>query len=202
MSVFHRSLVGFEYRYGAWMSVSCKCCVLSDTGLCDRLVTRLEESYRVWCVWVSSWNLTNEEALAHWGLLRNGGHKYRVGYEQYNECGALVERSAEIMEEKLFPVSICPPQIPHILAWYWNLAFAVRCRRLASRPLAWRWRLSKHTLHELRTSPATACLSLPTHAVSQETVSLMFIGPCIVVIVEEWKTNLTSLATLFHLLCA
>ena len=31
---------------------------------------------------------------------------------------------------------------------------------------------------------------------------LMFIGPCIIVTVEEWKTNLMSLAILFHLLCA
>ena len=32
--------------------------------------------------------------------------------------------------------------------------------------------------------------------------NLMFIGPCIIVIVEEWKTNLMSLAILFHFLCA
>ena len=30
----------------------------------------------------------------------------------------------------------------------------------------------------------------------------MFIGPCIIVLVEEWKTNLMSLAILFHFLCA
>ena len=30
----------------------------------------------------------------------------------------------------------------------------------------------------------------------------MFIGPCIIVIVEEWKTNLMSPAILFHFLCA
>jgi len=30
----------------------------------------------------------------------------------------------------------------------------------------------------------------------------MFIGPCIIVIVEELKTYLTSLAILFHFLCA
>ena len=30
----------------------------------------------------------------------------------------------------------------------------------------------------------------------------MFIGLCIIVIVEEWKTNLISLAILFHFLCA
>jgi hypothetical protein len=30
----------------------------------------------------------------------------------------------------------------------------------------------------------------------------MFIGPCIIAIVEDWKTNLMSLAILFHFLCA
>jgi hypothetical protein len=29
------------------MSVSCECCVLSGKGLCDELVPRPEESYRV-----------------------------------------------------------------------------------------------------------------------------------------------------------
>jgi hypothetical protein len=32
---------------GAWLSVSCDCCVLSGRGLCDELVNRPEESYRV-----------------------------------------------------------------------------------------------------------------------------------------------------------
>ena len=35
---------------GAWMSVCCECCMLSDRGLCDELMTRPEESYRLWCV--------------------------------------------------------------------------------------------------------------------------------------------------------
>ena len=34
------------------MDVFRECCVLSGTGLCDGLITRPEESYRVWCVWV------------------------------------------------------------------------------------------------------------------------------------------------------
>jgi hypothetical protein len=34
----------------AWVSVSCECCVLSGRGLCDGLIPRPEESYRVWCV--------------------------------------------------------------------------------------------------------------------------------------------------------
>jgi len=33
--------------------------------LCVGPITRLEESYRLWCVWVWSWSLDNEEALAH-----------------------------------------------------------------------------------------------------------------------------------------
>ena len=33
-------------------------------------------------------------------------------------------------------------------------------------------------------------------------VRLMFIGSCIIAIVDEWKTNLMSLTILFHLLCA
>ena len=33
-------------------------------------------------------------------------------------------------------------------------------------------------------------------------VHLMFIGPCIIAIVDKWETKLMSLALLFHLLCA
>jgi hypothetical protein len=32
------------------MFVCCECCVLSGRGLCDELITRPEESYRLWCV--------------------------------------------------------------------------------------------------------------------------------------------------------
>ena len=35
---------------GAWKFVCCECCVLSGRGLCDELITRSEESYRLWCV--------------------------------------------------------------------------------------------------------------------------------------------------------
>ena len=35
---------------GAWMFVCCECCVLLGRGLCDELITRPEESYRLWCV--------------------------------------------------------------------------------------------------------------------------------------------------------
>jgi hypothetical protein len=35
---------------GAWMFVSCQCCVLSGKGLCVGLISRPEECYRLWCV--------------------------------------------------------------------------------------------------------------------------------------------------------
>jgi hypothetical protein len=63
---------------GVWMYVSCECCVSSGRGLCVGLITRPEESYRVWCVWVWSWILDNEEALTHWG----GGHCAMVKKKQ------------------------------------------------------------------------------------------------------------------------
>jgi hypothetical protein len=34
----------------AWTFVCCECCVLSDRGLCDGLITRPEKSYRPWRV--------------------------------------------------------------------------------------------------------------------------------------------------------
>jgi hypothetical protein len=51
------------------MFFCCVCCVLSGRGLCDGLITRPEESYRIWRVVVSdqetSWY---EEAIARAGL--------------------------------------------------------------------------------------------------------------------------------------
>jgi hypothetical protein len=34
----------------AWMFVCCECCVKWSRCLCDELITRPEESYRLWCV--------------------------------------------------------------------------------------------------------------------------------------------------------
>jgi len=45
-------MLGLRVRIppGAWMSVCCECCVLSGKDLCDELITRPEQSYRLWCV--------------------------------------------------------------------------------------------------------------------------------------------------------
>ena len=56
------------------MSVCCECCVLSGRGLCDELITRPEESYRVWCVVVCDLEkLMNQEAMVRVGPQRHGG---------------------------------------------------------------------------------------------------------------------------------
>ena len=48
------------------MFVCCECCLLSGRGLCDGLITRPEESYRLWCVVVCDLEKTSkiEEAIA------------------------------------------------------------------------------------------------------------------------------------------
>jgi len=50
---------GFESHRGHGCFVCCDCCVLLGRGLCDELIIRPEESYRMWCVVVcdleSSW---------------------------------------------------------------------------------------------------------------------------------------------------
>jgi hypothetical protein len=48
--------------------------VLSGRGLCVGKITRWENSYRVWCIWVWSWSL--DEALAHTELLHHGQKIY------------------------------------------------------------------------------------------------------------------------------
>ena len=59
-----------------WMFVCCECCVLSGRGLCDGLITRPEEFYRLWCVVVCDLeNLKNEEAMTRVGLQRHRKQK-------------------------------------------------------------------------------------------------------------------------------
>ena len=63
--------------------------------------------------------------------------------------------------------------------------------------------LTPHTGVNCRTTNSkTVCYTWPTQT-KCGLCNLMFIGPCIIAIVDEWKTNLMSLAIFFfHLLCA
>ena len=60
--ICNRSLAG---SVGSNPAGGMEVCVLSGRGLCVGLITRPEEYYRLWCVWVWSRILDNEEALDH-----------------------------------------------------------------------------------------------------------------------------------------
>jgi len=66
-----RALSGIAASNPAGDMDVCLLWVLSGRGLCVRLITRLEESYRLRCVWVQSWSLDNGESLACEGLARH-----------------------------------------------------------------------------------------------------------------------------------
>jgi len=53
------------------MFVCCECCVLSGSGLCDGLITRIEESYRLWCVVVC--DLQTPSMMRPWPAGRGQG---------------------------------------------------------------------------------------------------------------------------------
>jgi len=64
------------------MGVCCECCVLLGRGLCDELITRPEESYRLWCVVVCELeNLKNEETMTRFGLQRQSKKKNAFSYK-------------------------------------------------------------------------------------------------------------------------
>jgi len=58
-------------------------CLLSDKGLCVRLITPPEESYRVWCFWVWSRSPDIEEALVSRQFERRVEMKWQNWIKQY-----------------------------------------------------------------------------------------------------------------------
>ena len=61
----------------AWLFVCCECYVLSGRGLCDELITRSEESYRLWCVVVCDLETSSRmrRPWPTWGLQRHKKNK-------------------------------------------------------------------------------------------------------------------------------
>jgi len=60
---------------------------LSGRGLCDELITRPEESYRLWCVVVCDLeNLKNEEAMT------------RVGSQRHTKKLACLDTSGDFLD--------------------------------------------------------------------------------------------------------
>ena len=71
------------------MFVCCECCVLSGRGLCDGLITRPEESYRLWCVVVCDQETLNEEAKARYGAVENTTPRVVTPRKQINNTVSL-----------------------------------------------------------------------------------------------------------------
>jgi hypothetical protein len=94
MWVWDRSVSGiggFESRRGhRCLCVPCKCFVLSGIGLYVGLISRPEESYRVW-----SWSLENREGGGGlpppYGLLRHGTKELYVCYHYFNHTQRLFD---------------------------------------------------------------------------------------------------------------
>jgi len=57
------------------MFVCCECCVLSGRGLCDELITRPEQSYRLWCVVVCDLETTKILVNVEGGQGPLGGYR-------------------------------------------------------------------------------------------------------------------------------
>jgi hypothetical protein len=86
----------------ARMSVSCECRVLSGRGLCDELVPRPEESYRMWCVWLWSWSVVKWRGLGPQGAVEPLGEKIIIGSSVHKtESGVLLD---EVKTEPLWQV--------------------------------------------------------------------------------------------------
>jgi len=60
-------VITMHYNCHLKMSVCCECCVLSGRGLCDALITRPEESYRLCCVAV--WDVETSRMRRPWPAL-------------------------------------------------------------------------------------------------------------------------------------
>ena len=73
----------FRSPPGAWVSVFCEYCVPSGSGICIGLITRPEESYRVWCVCVCVCVCVFVcQCLWSWSPIKGGMTRNRVGAPQ------------------------------------------------------------------------------------------------------------------------
>ena len=131
------------------MFVCCECCVLSGRGLCDELITRPEESYRLWCVVVC--DLETSRTRRPWPALgsnatekknNNSNTRYttyttlRDWFKRWNSLGRLAVSSViiwklRIINNYLLDVTACKAvqfyrrfggtHVPSILSpWRWR----------------------------------------------------------------------------------
>ena len=94
---------------GAWIFVCCEHCVLSGRGLCDELITRPEESYRLWCVVVCNLeNLKNEEAMTSVESQRHSSKKNPEKIQQETFSASLAGIQVETNSEAFYCAAEAP----------------------------------------------------------------------------------------------
>jgi len=91
-------LLGFWVRIppGARTSVCCECCVLWGRGLCDWLITRPEESYRLCCVCHRDVSIIRRPC-PNGGCYSRGGGNIRIWEEVVVAYFDIARRSCEIL---------------------------------------------------------------------------------------------------------
>ena len=111
---------------GAWISVSCECCVLSGRGLCDGLICRPEESYQLWCVVVCDLETSSMRRPWPTGGLLDQKINMVSDEEQFAVSECLLSFGAEYF---VFQIDIQKFKYQNIenykfaccFAWVWNL---------------------------------------------------------------------------------
>ena len=98
------------------MSVCCDCCVLSGRGLCDGLITRPEESYRLWCVVVCDLETSRMRrpwpALGRSATWNNNNNNYNICI-----CWCVTE-----INYRMHRATVKTADFIHIAAEIWNQA--------------------------------------------------------------------------------
>jgi hypothetical protein len=87
-------LLGLWVRFppGVLIFVCCECCVMSGRGLCDEPITRLERSYRLWCVILCDLETSNTKRPWHAcgrSITRKNIKKYNLSKTQSKELMTL-----------------------------------------------------------------------------------------------------------------
>ena len=90
----------FRIPPGVWMLVCCECCVLSGRGLCDGLITRPEESYRLWRVVVCDQETSKTRKL-----------KPATGLWKYNHSGLEAQENKQTIIIMWYHRRICGPSL-------------------------------------------------------------------------------------------
>ena len=84
------------------MFVCCECCVLSARGLCDELITRPEEFYRLWCVVVC--DLETSRMRRAWPVLGRSATKKKKIISTLTDV--LIKKRETIMGMQVFRFAV------------------------------------------------------------------------------------------------